>query len=155
MKPEMKKEAYYAKPVTEVWKALTDSKNLNEWLMQGEFKAKAGEKFRWKKLHGDRAPEGEFECRVQEVRERELLSFQLKHVQTGDTSIVTWSLRGDEDGTWLKIEQEFLTDDMLKPHPNVISMALYRQRDAEKAWVALLLALLTDHLEQLIWAKAA
>jgi uncharacterized protein YndB with AHSA1/START domain len=155
MKKNLSKEAYYAKPKSDVWKALTDSKQLTQWLMQGEFRAKAGEKFRWSKLLGDEAPEGEFECRVQEVREEERLSFQLKHVRTGDTSIVTWSLRGDDVGTWLTIEQEFLTDEALKPHPNVVSMALYRQRSAEKVWAALLLALLTDHLGFEVYARKA
>lgn len=127
-----KSEVFYAESIERVWKALTDSSELAQWFMGGDFEAKAGHRFRWKNSDPKDNPFEGAECEVEEVEAPGRLTFKVTHSPGALVSFVTWSLEKEGDGTRFIVEQEFLAQSDLKPHPSVVSIALYRQHRAQR-----------------------
>jgi uncharacterized protein YndB with AHSA1/START domain len=143
---KLKSEIFYAEPAERVWKALTDPTEVAQWFLSGDFQAKPGHQFRWE---GKDSPFGEGQCEVEEVSENERLSFKVTHEPGALISFVTWKLEKVGDGTQVIVEQEFLAREDLKPHPTVVSMALYRDCRAmirARAFWEILFARFESHL---------
>ena len=96
-------------PPTTVWKFLTDSELLSQWLMENDFKPIMGHKFQFKtyprvKLGFD----GIVYCEVLEVLPNERLSYSWKggpgNGKIHLNSVVTWILTPTPKGTELRLE---------------------------------------------------
>jgi uncharacterized protein YndB with AHSA1/START domain len=90
-------EREVAFPPEKIWRALTQSHLIEEWLMKNDFKPDAGHRFNVS------ANWGVVDCQVQTVEQNKTLSY------TWDTkdlkSVVTWTLTPTETGTRLRMEQ--------------------------------------------------
>lgn len=84
-------------PPEKIWRALTQSHLIEEWLMKNDFKPDEGHRFNLS------ADWGTVDCRVQAVEPNKTLSY------TWDTkdlrSVVTWTLTPTSTGTHLRMEQ--------------------------------------------------
>jgi uncharacterized protein YndB with AHSA1/START domain len=84
-------------PPEKIWRALTQSHLIEEWLMKNDFKPTEGHRFNL------RADWGAVDCQVQTVEPNKTLSY------TWDSkdlrSIVTWTLTATSTGTRLRMEQ--------------------------------------------------
>jgi uncharacterized protein YndB with AHSA1/START domain len=84
-------------PPEKIWRALTQSHLIEEWLMKNDFKPDEGYRFNL------RADWGSVDCQVQTVEPNKTLSY------TWDTkdlrSVVTWTLTATSTGTLLRMEQ--------------------------------------------------
>ena len=84
-------------PPERIWRALTQTHLIEEWLMKTDFEPVVGHAF------GFRADWGAVECEVLDVERNRTLSYSW-----GDhdlQSIVTWTLTATEMGTRLRLEQ--------------------------------------------------
>ncbi|HTV67161.1 MAG TPA: SRPBCC domain-containing protein [Rhizobiaceae bacterium] len=84
-------------PPEKIWRALTQSHLIQEWLMQNDFEAEAGHRFNFS------ANWGGVEGQVQTVEQNKTLTY------TWDTkdlrSVITWTLTPTSTGTHLRMEQ--------------------------------------------------
>jgi uncharacterized protein YndB with AHSA1/START domain len=80
-----------------IWRALTQSHLIGEWLMQADFKPEVGHSFNL------RADWGVVDCEVLAVEPLKALSYTWN---SGDLkSVVTWTLSPTQAGTHLRMEQ--------------------------------------------------
>lgn len=102
MKRELRLEYVYPHPPEKVWRALTDSKAIAEWLMPNDFEPRVGHKFQ---LRTDPQPgfDGIVHCEVLEIDEPRRLSYSWKGGPI-DT-VLTFTLEPVPDGTRLKVVQ--------------------------------------------------
>lgn len=94
-------DVVYPYPPELLWKALTDSEALSQWLMKNDFEPRVGHKFQF---HTDPAPgfDGTIDCEVLEVDEPRRLVFTWKGGPI-DT-VVTFQLERVDEGTRLRLE---------------------------------------------------
>jgi len=97
-------EREMAHPPEKIWRALTQSHLIGEWLMKTEFKAEPGYAFNFAEEWGTIA------CKVEEVEPNRRLSYTWSAF--GLESVVTWTLTPIAGGTNLRVEQEGFTADM-------------------------------------------
>jgi uncharacterized protein YndB with AHSA1/START domain len=84
-------------PPEKIWRALTQSQLIEEWLMKNDFKPDAGHRFNLT------ANWGAVDCQVQTVEPNKTLSYSW---DTKDLrSVVTWTLSPTDTGTQLRMEQ--------------------------------------------------
>ena len=84
-------------PPEKIWRALTQSHLIEEWLMKNDFKPDKGHCFNFS------ADWGAVDCQVQVVEPHKRLSYTW---ETKDLeSIVTWTLTPTNTGTLLRMEQ--------------------------------------------------
>ena len=96
-------ERDFAHPPEMIWRALTQSHLIEEWLMKNDFKPVVDHQFN---LSGDW---GAVECRVTEVEANRSLAYTWEAF--GLESVVTWTLTPTDSGTHLRMEQAgFRTD---------------------------------------------
>lgn len=90
-------EATYPHPPERVWRALTDSDELERWLMENDFEPREGHRFQFRDEPriGWR---GIVDCRVLEVDEPRRLSFTWQGDEEGSETVVTFTLEPTEDG---------------------------------------------------------
>ncbi len=74
MKRDIKLEAVYPYPPERVWRALTDSQAMADWLMDNDFKPEVGHKFRFT-APDSRGWRGYVDCEVLEVDPPRKLSY--------------------------------------------------------------------------------
>jgi len=103
-------EQSYSYPPEEVWRALTESAALAEWLMPNDFEPRLGHKFQFrsKPMPGWR---GFVECEVIEFE----VPRRLAYTWVGDSdwkepTIVRWTLEPVEGGTLLRLEHTNLQE---------------------------------------------
>jgi uncharacterized protein YndB with AHSA1/START domain len=84
-------------PPEKVWRALTESPLISEWLMQNDFEPSVGHRFN---LHADW---GSVDCQVLAVEPNETLSYTWGAY--GLESVITWTLTPTSTGTHLRMEQ--------------------------------------------------
>lgn len=84
-------------PPEKVWRALTSSHLIAEWLMETDFKPEVGHTFEFK------ADWGAISCEIREVVPQKTLSYSWSG--HGLRSVVTWTLSESETGTTLRMEQ--------------------------------------------------
>lgn len=80
-----------------VWRALTQSPLIEEWLMENDFQPVVGHRFDL------RADWGVVECQVLVVEPNETLSYTWEAM--GLKSVVSWTLTATSSGTQLRMEQ--------------------------------------------------
>ncbi|RWC39219.1 SRPBCC domain-containing protein [Mesorhizobium sp.] len=84
-------------PPEKIWRALTQSHLIEEWLMKNDFKPDEGHRFNLS------ADWGAVDCQVQAVEPNKTLSYTW---ETKDLrSVVTWTLTPTSTGTHLRMEQ--------------------------------------------------
>ena len=103
-------EQTYPHPPERVWRALTDSAALADWLMPNDFEPLVGHKFQFraKPMPGWR---GFVECEVTEVVAlRRLVYTWLGDADWQAPTIVRWTLEPVEGGTRVRLEHTNLQD---------------------------------------------
>ncbi len=103
-------EQTYPHPPERIWRTLTDSAALADWLLPNDFEARVGHKFQFrsKPMPGWR---GFVECEVLEV----VAPLRLAYTWLGDAAwhaptIVRWTLEPIEGGTRLRLEHTNLQE---------------------------------------------
>ena len=84
-------------PPEKIWRALTQSQLIEEWLMKNDFQPVVGHTF---KLSADW---GAVDCRVLAVEPNKTLSYTW--AAYGLETVVTWTLTPTSTGTHLRMEQ--------------------------------------------------
>jgi uncharacterized protein YndB with AHSA1/START domain len=84
-------------PPEKIWRALTQSHLIEEWLMKNDFEPVVDHRFN---LRGDW---GAVDCQVLEVEPHKTLSYTWAAM--GLESVVTWTLTPTSAGTHLRMEQ--------------------------------------------------
>ena len=90
-------ERELAHPPGKVWRALTQSALIEEWLMKNDFKAVVSHRFHF------RADWGAVDCQVLAVEPNKTLSYTWAAYDL--KSVVTWTLTPTGSGTHLRMEQ--------------------------------------------------
>jgi uncharacterized protein YndB with AHSA1/START domain len=80
-----------------IWRALTQSPLIEEWLMKNDFQAVVGHRFSF------RADWGAVDCEVQTVEPNKTLAYTW--AAYGLESVITWTLTPTNTGTHLRMEQ--------------------------------------------------
>src|SRR5262245_4392090 len=90
-------------PPEKIWRALTQSHLIEEWLMKTDFKPVVGHRFDL------RADWGAVDCEVLAVEPNKTLSYTWNAMHDGAPdglkSVVTWTLAPTRTGTQLRMEQ--------------------------------------------------
>lgn len=86
-----------------IWRAITESALIEDWLMSNDFKAEPGHEFTF------RADWGSVKCKVLDVDPPETLSYTWSAM--GLDSVVTFTLAPTSTGTLLRMEQEGFASD--------------------------------------------
>lgn len=93
-----------AQPAAKIWKALTQSHLISEWLMANDFDLKVGHKF---KLRGEWG--GVLDCEVLAIDPERSMSYAWDHANDDPLyalkSVVTYTLTPTASGTHLRVEQ--------------------------------------------------
>ncbi|NEZ56909.1 SRPBCC family protein [Adonisia turfae] len=95
-------EVFYPHPPERVWKALTDRRALNAWMMDNDFEACLGHQFQFQRC----SPLGQkltIYCEVLEIEAPKRLVYSWKEHPTSEPSRVTWILAPVEDGTQVQL----------------------------------------------------
>lgn len=101
MKRDLKFEATYPHPPEKVWRALTDSKAIAQWLMPNDFEAKLGHKFMFTSKPQP-GWDGKTYCEVIELDPPRCLAYTWRGGPI-DT-VVRWRLEPTAEGTRLFLE---------------------------------------------------
>jgi uncharacterized protein YndB with AHSA1/START domain len=96
-------EREIAHPPERIWRALTEPRLIEEWLLKNDFKPVVGQHFAMS------ADWGSVDCRVLTVEPNKTLSYTWEAY--GLASVVTWTLTPTSAGTHLRMEHAgFRTD---------------------------------------------
>jgi uncharacterized protein YndB with AHSA1/START domain len=96
MKETLRFEAFYPHPAEKVWRALTETEALRQWLGRTDFRPLIGFRFRVE----------EIDCKVLELQPHKLLRLAWDDGEAGSASLVTWRLSPREGGTHVVLEHE-------------------------------------------------
>jgi uncharacterized protein YndB with AHSA1/START domain len=101
-------ERIFAHAPEKVWRALTESPLIAQWLMKNDFEPVAGKKF---KFRADPVPNwnGEIDCEVMVVEPLKQLSYSWGTLGMG--TLVLWTLTPAEGGTHVRMEQSGFAPD--------------------------------------------
>jgi uncharacterized protein YndB with AHSA1/START domain len=93
-------------PPEKIWRALTQSHLIEEWLMKNDFKPVVGHSFN---LRADYLPNGALDCEILAVEPSKTLSYTWNSLSDSAAfnlkSVVTWTLTPTSTGTHLRMEQ--------------------------------------------------
>jgi uncharacterized protein YndB with AHSA1/START domain len=95
-------------PPEKIWRALTQSHLIEEWLMKTDFEPVLDHRFNF------RADWGAVSCQILEIEPNRTLAYSW-----GDdnlSSVVTWTLTPISSGTHLRMEQSGFRDDQPRYH---------------------------------------
>jgi uncharacterized protein YndB with AHSA1/START domain len=96
-------------PQEKVWRALTESALIAEWLMQNDFQCKVGHRFNFRATPIPGAWNGVTDCQVLEAEppRRLVYSWNASGEQAADglKTIVTWTLTPADSGTLVRMDQ--------------------------------------------------
>src|SRR5438309_11670978 len=103
MKRDITVECVYPEPIDLVWRAITDSRLLCEWLMENDFSPVAGARcqFRMKPQPGFN---GVIQCEVLEVQPPHRLVYTWDGGGAWGKTTLTWTLERLEKSTKLRLE---------------------------------------------------
>ncbi|MBW4542607.1 MAG: SRPBCC domain-containing protein [Myxacorys chilensis ATA2-1-KO14] len=93
---------FYPHPPEQVWKALTDRRALSAWMMDNDFEACLGHKFRFQG-YSFSGQEIAIDCEVLEIEPPKHLVYSWKEQLTSEPSRVTWTLTPVEGGTQIQL----------------------------------------------------
>lgn len=102
MKRDLHYEVVYPHPIEKVWRVVTDSDAMSEWLMPNDFEPRVGHRFQFRTKP---APgfDGVVHCEVLEVEEPERVAFTWRG--GGIDTVVTIALSPQGSATKLVLEQ--------------------------------------------------
>jgi uncharacterized protein YndB with AHSA1/START domain len=99
-------ERVFPHPQEKVWRALTQSQLLAQWMMKNDFEPVPGKRFQFR---ADPAPNwsGVVDCEVREVDPMQRLSYNwgVGGDESGMAWVVLWTLTPTEGGTHVRMEQ--------------------------------------------------
>jgi uncharacterized protein YndB with AHSA1/START domain len=95
-------ERVFAHPPEKLWRALTESPLLAQWLMKNDFEPVAGRKFQFRAEPKENW-NGVIDCEVQIVDPLKQLSYSWGTL--GVDTVVQWTLTPAEGGTHVRMEQ--------------------------------------------------
>jgi uncharacterized protein YndB with AHSA1/START domain len=106
-------EVFYPYPPERVWQVITNRRALAAWLMENDFEARVGHKFRFQHstLPG---LDGSIDCQVIELDEPKRLSYTWQDKLMHQPSIVTWILNPVDGGTRLQLEHKGLRSQIVE-----------------------------------------
>ncbi|WP_210467874.1 SRPBCC domain-containing protein [Sporosarcina sp. 6E9] len=108
MKPDVSLDFQFTSSIEQVWKALTESDMLAEWIWDNDFKPVVGHKFQFR-AEPSEWWDGIVDGEVLVVDEPHRLSYTW--ASAGETTTVTWTLKEDSDGTvHLHLDQSGFSD---------------------------------------------
>ncbi|MCW3051880.1 MAG: hypothetical protein JWN14_1050 [Chthonomonadales bacterium] len=96
-------ERFYPHSPERVWLALTDPRELAQWLLPNTFQPRLGHRFRFTQ----RTPEGKsrkVDCQVVELEAPSRLAYTWQTEDEALPTLVTWTLEAVVDGTCLRLE---------------------------------------------------
>ncbi|MHB1279367.1 MAG: SRPBCC family protein [Bacteroidia bacterium] len=96
-------ERLFATPVSRVWSAITEKKEMKEWYFDlDHFKAQKGFVF---EFSGGPSPEKQYvhHCEITEVIPQKKLSYSWRYVGYPGNSVVTFDLTESDGGTLLRL----------------------------------------------------
>jgi uncharacterized protein YndB with AHSA1/START domain len=92
-------------PPERVWRALTDSVTLAEWLMPNDFVPRVGRRFGFTPRSSPKLGIRQtIECRVIEMESERRLTYSWRDSRDSLPDLVTWTLEPVEGGTRLRLE---------------------------------------------------
>jgi uncharacterized protein YndB with AHSA1/START domain len=103
-------ERVFAHPPEKLWRALTESPLLAQWLMNNDFEPVAGHKFQFR-AEPVANWDGIIDCEVQIVEPLQRLSYSWGSLGLG--TVVLWTLSPAEGGTHVRMEQSGFGPDRL------------------------------------------
>ncbi len=105
MNKQIELNIFYPHPPERVWKALIDRRALNVWMMPNNFEPRIGHKFQFtsNSLPG---LETTIHCEVIELDEPKHLAYTWQDSNTGEPSLVIWTLTPVKDGTQLELKHK-------------------------------------------------
>ena len=92
------REQFYSHPISEVWKAISEGKNISKWFIQADFQPTVGYQYTF--THEDTVIKGE----VLEVAPVTTLAYTWIVGETSVATTVRWMLEEKDGGTALKLE---------------------------------------------------
>jgi uncharacterized protein YndB with AHSA1/START domain len=105
-------ERVFAHPPEKLWRALTESTLLAQWMMSNDFEPMVGRRFQFR---ADPAPNwnGVVDCEVLIVEPRRRLSYNwgVGGAESGLQWVVEWTLTAAEGGTHVRMEQSGFSPD--------------------------------------------
>ena len=104
MRREIRLEVTYPHPPERVWKALTDRKALEKWLMPNDFLPRLGHRFRFVREGAGRRKREEVQCEVVELDAPRRLAYTWRSDPETPPELVCWTLEPVEAGTRLRLE---------------------------------------------------
>lgn len=101
-------ERVFPHPPEKLWRALTESRLLAEWLLNNDFEPTAGRKFQFRR---EPLPNwnGVIDCKVLLVEPLKRLSYTWEAM--GLETVVNWTLSPADGGTHLRMEQSGFASD--------------------------------------------
>jgi uncharacterized protein YndB with AHSA1/START domain len=103
MKRDIVLECVYPAPIECVWRAITDSALLQEWLMENDFQPVVGTRCQFRMKPGP-GFSGVIQCEVLEVREPSRLVYTWRGGGSWGKTTLTWTLTPCSNGTKLELE---------------------------------------------------
>ena len=103
MSREIRMKRDYPYPPERVWRALTDSRALAQWLMPNDFEPRVGHKFQFN-VGPQWGWRGFVDCEVLEVEEPRRLSYTWVGDPKHPPMVVTWTLEPIPGGTRLVLQ---------------------------------------------------
>ena len=104
MQDVIKKQHQYSQAITEVWKAISEAKEISAWFIQADFKPQSG--YRYTFTHENTKITGE----VLEANPVYKLVYTWMVVGTGVETTVSWTLEENEEGTLLTLEHSGISN---------------------------------------------
>jgi uncharacterized protein YndB with AHSA1/START domain len=106
MKRDLHFDVTYLHPPDKVWRALTDSRAIAQWLMENDFEPRVGHKFQFRTKP---APgfDGIVHCEVLELDPPRRLVYSWRGGQLSTT--VAWTLEAVAEGTRVRLEHTGFT----------------------------------------------
>jgi uncharacterized protein YndB with AHSA1/START domain len=95
-------EQEFPHPPQKVWRALTDSSLIEQWLMKNDFQPAAGHSFQLR-MDAVQGWNGVIDCKVLTMEPAKTLSYTWATM--GHESVVTFTLTPTDAGTHLRMEQ--------------------------------------------------
>ena len=95
-------------PPQKIWRALTETSLLDEWLMKNDFQPQVGRKFSFR-TQPVGGWSGVVDCEVLAVEPPRRLAYTW--VSMGVDHVVTWTLEPTQSGTLVRMEQSGFTAD--------------------------------------------
>ncbi|HZP80781.1 MAG TPA: SRPBCC domain-containing protein [Chthonomonadaceae bacterium] len=111
MSKQVRMDVVLPQPPERVWRALTDSRALAQWLMPNDFSPRLGQRFRFLRKRGREEKEASaIQCEVVELEAPHRLAYTWRENPEAAPDLVTWALEPVEAGTRLRLEHTRLTD---------------------------------------------